>query len=167
MNCCSTHVTLKTVAGLRTDYKISYTRQSLLSRARGDVKWLMKTNIVWMQMFISGVGLLNTLKYILRCCVYCIHILILMIVYYVIILILTQITRINIMYYTVNDKILIRLNPLFSCCSNVARCDFLNVFFCIFRFHKESSAELEKLEKIILHAHIWIFAYFNILMNPT
>jgi len=78
-----------------------------------------------------------------------------MIVYYVIILILTQITRINIMYYTVNDKILIRLNPLFSCCSNVARCDFLNVFFCcIFRFHKESSAELEKLEKIILHAHI-------------
>ena len=54
------------------------------------------------------------------------YILILMIVYYVI---LTQITRINIMYYTVNDKILIRLNPLFSCCSNVARCDFLNVFF--------------------------------------
>ena len=57
------------------------------------------------------------------------YILILMIVYYVIILILTQITRINIMYYTVNDKILIRLNPLYSCCSNVARCDFLNVFF--------------------------------------
>ena len=53
------------------------------------------------------------------------YILILMIVYYVI---LTRITRINIMYYTVNDKILIRLNPLFSCCSNVARCDFLNVF---------------------------------------
>ena len=61
------------------------------------------------------------------------YILILMIVYYVI---LTQITRINIMYYTVNDKILIRLNPLYSCCSNVARCNFLNVFFCIFRFHK-------------------------------
>ena len=67
-----------------------------------------------------------------------------MIVYYVIILILTQITRINIMYYTVNDKILIRLNPLFSCCSNVARCDFLNVFFFAFSdFTKESSAELE------------------------
>lgn len=83
------------------------------------------------------------------------YILILMIVYYVIILILTQITRINIMYYTVNDKILIRLNPLFSCCSNVARCDFLNVFFfAFFDFTKESSAELEKLEKIILHAHI-------------
>ena len=60
------------------------------------------------------------------------YILILMIVYYVIILILTQITRINIMYYTVNDKILIRLNPLFSCCSNVARCDFLNVFLLHF-----------------------------------
>ena len=83
------------------------------------------------------------------------YILILMIVYYVIILILTQITRINIMYYTVNDKILRRLNPLFSCCSNVARCDFLNVFFfAFFDFTKESSAELEKLEKIILHAHI-------------
>ena len=80
------------------------------------------------------------------------YILILMIVYYVI---LTQITRINIMYYTVNDKILIRLNPLFSCCSNVARCDFLNVFFfAFFHFTKGSSAELEKLEKIILNAHI-------------
>ena len=63
------------------------------------------------------------------------YILILMIVYYVI---LTQITRINIMYYTVNDKILIRLNPLYSCCSNVARCDFLNVFFLHFSISQKN-----------------------------
>lgn len=45
------------------------------------------------------------------------------------------------MYYTVNDKILIRLNPLFSCCSNVARCDFLNVFFLHFSISQKNQVQ--------------------------